>query len=62
MTAVGAGYAKVWANSGRTANTLIMAPDRFGYILGHDVGCVRAVHDRVRFGCRAAEHHRVVVA
>jgi hypothetical protein len=34
MTAVGAGYAEVWANSGRTANAIIMAPDRFGYILG----------------------------
>ena len=34
MTAVGAGYAEVWANSGRTADTIIMAPDRFGYVLG----------------------------
>lgn len=34
MTAVGAGYAEVWANSGRTADSIIMAPDRFGYILG----------------------------
>jgi hypothetical protein len=34
MTAVGAGYAEVWANSGRTANSIIMAPDRFGYVLG----------------------------
>lgn len=34
MTAVGAGYAEVWANSGRIANTIIMAPDRFGYLLG----------------------------
>lgn len=34
MTAVGAGYAEVWANSGRTANTILMAPDRFGYVLG----------------------------
>ena len=34
MTAVGAGYAEVWANSGRTANALIVAPDRFGYVLG----------------------------
>jgi HK97 family phage major capsid protein len=34
MTAVGAGYAEVWANSGRTANSIIMAPDRFGYMLG----------------------------
>ncbi len=31
---VGSGYAEVWANSGRTANSIIMAPDRFGYILG----------------------------
>ena len=34
MTAVGAGYAEVYANSGRTANALIMAPDRYGYFLG----------------------------
>jgi len=34
MTAVGSGYSEVWANSGRTANAIIMAPDRFGYILG----------------------------
>ena len=34
MTAIGAGYAEVYANSGRTANALIMAPDRFGYLLG----------------------------
>ena len=34
MAAVGAGYAEVWANSGRTANAIIMAPDRFGYLLG----------------------------
>jgi hypothetical protein len=34
MTAVGAGYAEVYANSGRIANALIMAPDRFGYLLG----------------------------
>jgi hypothetical protein len=34
MTAVGAGYAAVFANSGRTANTVYMAPDRFGYLLG----------------------------
>jgi hypothetical protein len=34
MTAVGAGYAEVYANSGRTANAIIMAPDRFGYLLG----------------------------
>lgn len=34
MTAVGAGYAEVFANSGRLANTLYMAPDRYGYALG----------------------------
>jgi hypothetical protein len=34
MTAVGAGYNEVYANSGRTANALILAPDRFGYLLG----------------------------
>ena len=34
MTAVGAGYAEVYANSGRTADTVILAPDRFGYVLG----------------------------
>ena len=34
MTAVGAGYAEVFANSGRTADTIYMAPDRFGYLLG----------------------------
>jgi HK97 family phage major capsid protein len=34
MTAVGAGYAEVYANSGRTADSIIMAPDRFGYVLG----------------------------
>ena len=34
MTSVGSGYAEVWANSGRTANAIIMAPDRFGYVLG----------------------------
>jgi hypothetical protein len=34
MTAVGAGYSEVFANSGRTANAIIMAPDRFGYLLG----------------------------
>ena len=34
MTAVGAGYAEVYANSGRTANAIIMAPDRYGYFLG----------------------------
>lgn len=34
MTAVGAGYNEVYANSNRTANALIMAPDRFGALLG----------------------------
>lgn len=34
MTAVGAGYAEVFANSGRVADTVYMAPDRFGYLLG----------------------------
>ena len=34
MTAVGAGYAEVFANSGRQADTIYMAPDRFGYLLG----------------------------
>jgi HK97 family phage major capsid protein len=34
MTAVGSGYAEVYANSGRIANALIMAPDRYGYLLG----------------------------
>ena len=34
MTAVGAGYGEVYANSGRTADTIIMAPDRFGFMLG----------------------------
>jgi len=34
MTAVGAGYAEVYANSGRIADTIYMAPDRFGYMLG----------------------------
>jgi hypothetical protein len=34
MTAVGAGYADVFANSGRVADTVYMAPDRFGYLLG----------------------------
>ncbi len=34
MTAIGAGYAEVFANSGRTADTIYMAPDRFGYLLG----------------------------
>jgi len=34
MTAIGAGYAAVFANSGRVADTLYLAPDRFGYFLG----------------------------
>ena len=34
MTAVGAGYSAVFANSGRTADTVYMAPDIFGYLLG----------------------------
>jgi len=34
MTAIGAGYAEVYANSGRLADTLYLAPDRFGYFLG----------------------------
>jgi hypothetical protein len=34
MTAVGAGYAEVFANSGRLPDTLYVAPDRYGYILG----------------------------
>jgi hypothetical protein len=34
MTGIGAGYAEVFANSGRVANTVYMAPDRFGYLLG----------------------------
>jgi len=34
LTAVGAGYSAVFANSGRVANTIYMAPDRYGYLLG----------------------------
>lgn len=34
MTAVGAGYAAVFTNSGRIANTVYMAPDVYGYLLG----------------------------
>ena len=34
MTAVGAGYAKVYAESQRLADTLIVSPDRYGYLLG----------------------------
>jgi hypothetical protein len=34
MTSVGSGYNEVYTNSGRIPNAIIMAPDRFGYILG----------------------------
>jgi len=34
MAGIGAGYAEVYANSGRLADTIYAAPDRFGYILG----------------------------
>ncbi len=34
MTAIGAGYSEVFANSGRIANTLYLAPDLYGYLLG----------------------------
>ena len=34
MTAIGAGGAEVYANSGRLANTVYMAPDRYYYALG----------------------------
>lgn len=34
MTAVGAGAANVFANSGRVADTVYMAPDRYWYIFG----------------------------
>jgi HK97 family phage major capsid protein len=34
MAGVGAGYSEVYANSGRIANTILLAPDRFGYLLG----------------------------
>jgi HK97 family phage major capsid protein len=34
MTAVGAGYGEVWSGSGRVINTIYMAPDRYGYLLG----------------------------
>jgi hypothetical protein len=34
MTGIGAGYAAVFANSGRVADTVYLAPDRFGYFLG----------------------------
>jgi hypothetical protein len=34
MTAIGAGYSDVFTNSGRTADTLYLAPDLFGYLLG----------------------------
>jgi hypothetical protein len=34
MTAIGAGYAEVFTNSNRIANTVYMAPDIYGYLLG----------------------------
>jgi hypothetical protein len=34
MTGIGAGIAEVWANSGRVANTVYMAPDIYGYLVG----------------------------
>lgn len=34
MKAVGEGYAKVYAQSGRIANTVVVAPDFYGYMLG----------------------------
>jgi hypothetical protein len=34
MTAIGSGYSDVFTNSGRTADTVWMAPDVFGYVLG----------------------------
>jgi hypothetical protein len=34
MTGIGAGYSAVFANSGRVADTIYLAPDRFGYFLG----------------------------
>jgi hypothetical protein len=34
MAGIGAGYGEVYANSGRIANAIIMAPDRYGYLLG----------------------------
>jgi len=34
MAAIGAGGAEVWANSGRMANAVIMAPDRYWYAVG----------------------------
>jgi hypothetical protein len=34
MTAIGAGYAAVFANSGRTADTVYVSPDAYGYLLG----------------------------
>jgi hypothetical protein len=34
MTAIGSGYSDVFTNSGRTADTIYMAPDRYGYLLG----------------------------
>jgi len=34
MTAIGAGYGEVWSGSSRIIDTIYMAPDRYGYILG----------------------------
>jgi len=34
MTAVGEGYGEVFANSQRIANTVLLSPDAFGYLLG----------------------------
>lgn len=34
MTAIGAGYAKVYSVSQRLANTILVAPDRYAYLLG----------------------------
>jgi hypothetical protein len=34
MTGIGAGYGAVFTNSGRVADTIYLAPDRFGYFLG----------------------------
>jgi hypothetical protein len=34
MTSVGSGYAEVFTNSARIPDTIYLAPDRFGYILG----------------------------
>ena len=34
MTAIGAGYTKVWTESGHIANTVVISPDRYGYVIG----------------------------